>query len=561
MAKVTKTNLSSVMLALFVFLAPAFGSGMEKTAVIFASLCAFLAAIIYDVYKNGSIIITKTGIACFVAAVYAFVQIMWVSDKGSQFEFASLLLLAALAALAAARYKRQSGKEKWNLTLQKTAYTTAIACAVLAVLYQIFIESSFLGCNMDFGNGSATGTAILMLVGIMAGLKLFQNKKKEPGVITGLVVMAYVFVMTKSLPGYLLASVIVFVTYMRKAKKRSEALFSLLAVIFFSAANVIFYVAEIIGNREQLNAAFAGIVSVIGVGSGGYNARAAVIDRGYAGFANTVNFMCESMGIVGIVLVGAAIWGAVMYYKKRPTVINLTAMATVLVLTFVSSAALVYMLPFAAMFYAAREDGREIKAGRVLCATLIVPAAFFMWLVAAHIPYAMGRSALDGANYSDAAELYAVGAKMEMFNSNSWEKAYGAAYKASEKGLQNASVQREYLEKAIKFNDKNYKYRILLADAYSAEGDYISALEVWDGIIERHDKEYLYPMYAQKMCDVMASCPIGLEKMEEIFQRLTLYAQKTQDKDIKLEVNNILSKSQQYYISAREGDLNTADMY
>ena len=147
---------------------------------------------------------------------------------------------------------------------------------------------------------------------------------------------------------------------------------------------------------------------------------------------------------------------------------------------------------------------------------------------------------------------------MEIFNSGGWEKAYKAYSKGENRSYKD---EIELIEKAHKFNKKNYSYYRDMAEVYTAEGDYLKALEVWDDIILRHDREQLYVEYANKILDVMANCPLGLERTEELFNKIDTYAKKATDKAVVFEMNNILSKSQKYYVNAREGGSVVGDMY
>ena len=193
---------------------------------------------------------------------------------------------------------------------------------------------------------------------------------------------------------------------------------------------------------------------------------------------------------------------------------------------------------------------------------MVLPISFFVMLTAARCFYAFGQDAFDRGKYDQAADWYITAARMELFNSEGWQKAYNALYKDyTENDTDNLLKQEECLKNASKHNKANYKYKRLVANVYTNEKRYNDALTVWDEIILKHDKEYLYPMYARKICDVMEHEKNTLERMTQLYSKIEAYGKKCTNMDTKIKVNNILTESQKYYVLAREGDYSEADMY
>ena len=561
MAKIKNVNVMHLLLMLFAFFVPTLGSATEKRAIVYISLCVAFLCIGYVILKNKRIVLTKSFIMFISLSCYTFLQMIWVSDKGCQFTLGALFLMCAAGALSICEYKRQVGYDNACEILKRLVFSAALLYAVTALLWQIFIESSFIACRMDFLNGSATATACVMIAGMIAMLSLFGIKKNKPWVYAAFALMLYVFIMTKSLLGYLAAAVIVFVYFMKHKHKRSEAFAALVVVAVLSLFNVGAFIADMINNREKLNAAIKGLVSIFGVGCGGYNAANSIIDKAYEGYATLTGLMMEAFGVIGAALVLLWVVYSVFVYKKTHSFTDFVMVVFVVALMLSSSAAAVFMLPAIGMYYALKEDypatlhlpGWISVICILLCALFAVPSI-------ASVPYALAQNAFDMGKYEKSASLYQAGATLEMFNSHGWEKAYEAEVKAfNETGI--APDRHSYIDNAIKFNSKNYEYKRLKAEVYTSDGDYQAALDIWSGIITRYDREYLYPAYAQKILDVMKNCPLGLERMEELYALLNEYGAKAQDKNVILLVNNIITKSQQYYINAREGIDIAGDMY
>ena len=550
MVKKREINILHTVLMLFMFLAPMIVSAFDKNITVYAFLGLFAATQGYRILKDGYIVLTKTSIFLFMLSAYAFLQLMWVSDKGSQFALGAMVLSAAVASLMAADYKRLAGAESLRGTMLRLVYSSSLFYCLLAILHQIFIESKFFDCSMCFGAGSKATSAFIAAAGIVATCSLFGKNKKQSGFYVAIPVMAYVLIMSKSVVGYLFFLTLVFVWAITHKHKKAEALAALIACVAAGVVNVINAVAILITNTGYFNGAIKGLVSVFGIGSGGYNATISVVDKSNAAFMTTFNYLSESFGLVGFVVMALAIMAGIITYKRERRFSNLAMLIFTIGVLMTSDATLAFTLPLIAMFYSYSEEGVAVYVNKALALIAIIPLAFSVLFTTAHVPYGIGRHQCDLGNYEKGGAWYSAGASMELFNSHGWEKAYKAYAKGNADTYQ---MQKSLIDKAIKFNGKNYAYYRDLAEIYSAEGDYFKALEIWDSIIARHDKEYLYPMYANKIVDVMANCPIGLEKSEELFTLIDTYAKKATDKAIVFEMNNILAKSQQYYVNVREG--------
>lgn len=557
--KTKNINIMHTVLVLFAFLAPVFVSAFEKSITVYASLGLFAGCAGYRIFKDGRIVLTKSCLFLAAVAVYSFIQLIWVSDKGSQLALASMFLAASIGSLIIADFKRQIGNENLQNTELRLVYSASLCYTVMAILHQIFIESKFIDCSMCFGGGAGATSAFVAVMGIAATIKLFGKNKRKSAFYIAMPLMGYMLIMSKSPIGYLFAAVVAFAWAITHKHKKAEALIALVGCAALGIINVINAAAVLFTNSAYFTGAIKGLVSVFGIGYGGYNATVAVVDKGYENAVTVFNLMSEAYGVVGIAVMAILIMAGVMHYKKERRFRNLLMLIFSLGVIFSSSATLAFTLPVIGMYYASCEDGVEIYINKATTLILAVFVAFSALFTLAHVPYGLGKHQCDLGNYNKGGAYYAAGASMEIFNSHGWERAYKAYMRGEE--APSYPMQRMLIDKAIKYNKKNYGYYRDMADVYTAEGDYIKALEVWEDIIARHDKEKLYPIYAGKIVDVMANCPIGLEKTEELFQRLDTYTKKATDKQIILEMNNILAKSQQYYVNAREGGKIEGDMY
>lgn len=563
MPKKKEINILHAVLTLFVFLAPVFGSVWEKSTVIYSVLALFGICVGYRIYKTGRIVLTKSFLFLTAVSLYAFVQLIWVSDKGAQTALGAMFLALAASSLLIADYKKQTGIDNLTNTAIRLIYSASLLYSVMAILYQVFIESRFWSSPMSFSSGSGTTSAIIATTGIAAAIKLFGKLKKQPAFYLAVPVMVYVLIMSKSFTGYLFAALVLFVWAMTRKHKKTEAFGAFALCVALGVVNAINIVAGLLMNSEAFNGAIKGVTSVFGIGSGGYNAANEIVEKGYNAFPATFSFMLEAFGVIGLAVMVVGVGAGLICCMREKRLANMLMLIFTLSVIFSSSATIVFTLPVIVMYYTCREEGVVFELNKALSLVVVVPVAVSLLFTAAHIPYSMGKHQCDIGNYEKGGRLYTVGAYMEVFNSEGWEKAYNAYMKQNEAGEGTASygIMKELILEAERFNKKNYKYKRDLAEVYTMQGDYIKALEIWDDIMIRYDDEVLYPAYAEKIVNVMAKCPIGLERTEQLYMLIDAYAKKATDKLIVFEMNNILAKSQQYYVAAREGEKIAGDMY
>lgn len=560
MAKSRGYNFSRVILTLYVCLVPVLGSVMDEKAVIYTSFCVLAAALGYNVYKTGEVEITKTTIFFAIVSLYSYLQLLWVSDKGSQMAFATLFLCCTIGSMLASQYKPFA--EDMRYYGLRMVYIAAIVYSVCAFLSQVFVESQFWGCNMDMGNLSPTAAAFITLAGMVSGIKLFSFRAKSIGFLCAMTLMAYVFLMTKSLPAFLCAAILLFVYTMRLRHKRVEAFFALVVIGVLAIANVISVIYNLATGKVVFDAFFKGLGSVGGMGSGGYNTIMAVVDGGYKTVQITLDLLGEAYGFLGIALAIFAALVVVHKTMKAPSFRNLLSMMAVIMLLLTSSEALVFALPVLAIYYGYHDQGRVYSVHELWGAAAVLPIGFFAMLAAARGFYLFGQDALDKGEYENAAGYYTTAAKMELFNSEGWEKAYSALRKDyTENGTDNLERQKSCLSKASAYNKENYKYHVQTANIYTNQKKYRDALKIYDSVIAKNDKQYLYPQYTQKIYDVMKNLDLNLSEAEALYKKIEFYAKKCTDMETKIKVNNILTQSQKYYINAREGGETAADMY
>ena len=548
--------------SVFVLAAPFLGTAFDKNAVpeLFLALMLFCTAIYVD--RTASLTLSLPSIFVFGITAYAFLNIIWASDKGSAFMLASVFALTFLMMTAIRAVKRRGERKVFERAAKTVLCRGAVIYALFSVMYQIFISDKIFSYTMDFGTEASFAAAMLAAVGILSELSLFTDKKKTPGFFAVMILLAYVFLMTRSLMGYFV-SFLAFGAYaVRRGKKYrvQAALFFLLSGLFFVIA-LIYMIATFSGAKAFVNASLYGAANIFGVGCGGYNNRFSIVGAGFTSYPPLLALLTESFGIFGMAAALLAIvYGFRHYIKKRRTS-DLLALSALLGVLLTPCTTIVFTLPLIASYYASESAGASVKAPRVSSFFFAAAGIFMVFLAIARLPFAVSSWYADVGEYEKASKFAEAGAKMELFMAGGWEKAYENAYAAYENGAKNEKDCEYCLEMAMARDKKDLSYSSKLSEIYSKEKRYDEALNVWRGIMEECDDERLYPVYAEKISDSMSVSGGSIEKERALYEELTGVAQKCEDAEIKKIVNDTLSKAQSYLVVSIEGEAPQGDMF
>lgn len=556
MADKKKYDFCGAAAALFAVFVPVCGSVFDGKAVLylFSALC--LLALGIAAYEGRSLPFSKVSLFLLAASFFSLAGLFWVSDKGSQFFLAAVPAASFAFSSAVAAAAKIRGREALSLAA-KTVYYSASLYAAVDVLYQFFIADKALSYRMDFGSGSSFASAALMTIGIMCARRVRRGRERSAGFIAALILMVYVLIMTGSIAGYIFAAAVLLRASLHKKKLRVEAFVCAAVLVFLSVLKIIYTIGKAALLKEHFAAALYGIGSVFGRGCGGYNAAFGILGKAYDTSPPGILFLCEVGGVFGLAGAVCAVIYAMRKYFAKPKISNFVALALLCGLIFSSSEQMIYALPLLAAYYMLGEDGVNVRAGTVLSWIFVPLGAFFIYLSVSRVPFALGKSALENEAYASAAEYCEMGARMEMFSSEGWEKAYEALKKAGG----SAEEKKFCLEKAEKFNPEKLEYAKERAEVFSSEKSYAAALAIWEEIIEKCDSEYLYPEYAEKIFDAMEHGTSDAEREKELYERLLLCAEKCTDDEVKRAVNDILARAQRFYVVSLEGGEPAGDMY
>ncbi len=561
MAKRTRSDVRLTCVTIYTMLLPLVGSAMDKKAAAFLFAALSLFALGFSVLKEKKLVFSKTAMFLAAASVLPLAAIFYTPNKGGQFYVFAVIMQTAVIALVCAGAAADLNREKVKEAAVRALYYSAVLYAVFAVLYQIFISQTPLLCKMDFGRGSSYGASALMTAGVLSAFSLYRGKKKPAAFFAAVLLMGYVYVFARSFTGFLVTTVIIFI-YSLRDKKR---------IYFKAAAFAAFFAAavgealSIVKNFKEtacfLRAAFCGLASIFGMGAGGYNAVYDSVGMGYAGSPPLITALLESMGIIGLLLAGFCLRGVFGAYAKKKSVSRLAAAVILTGAFFAPSEHIHIILPLMGIYYALDDERTGELKGGVLPWVFYAAGAFLLYMTVARLPYALGNGALADGDRKAAAEHFETAARMELFSSEGWAKAYEVSwdeYEESGKGLEKCQI---YIENAISFDKKNIVYRKALSDVYTAGERHQDALNVWDKIIEQFDRERLYPELSEKIYNVMQEKTAEPDYEKKLYERLVKYAARAKDSEIIKEVNDIAARSQRFYVASIEGVTAPGDMY
>lgn len=554
-----KGALSCAALLLFLIFAPFFALAFDIKAVISAFFACVLLCAAWD--RPSRAAVTKTALFTLICAVYAFLCIIWASDKGGEF-FLALCAAEVCFFAFAVRWEKERLDERVLSHLAKTGVlASGVIYSVFSVLYQFFIADSAFAYRADFGSGCGYAAALLSTAGLLCALGLYSGKKKPIGFFAVAALLLYTLLLSRSILGYAAALFAFGARFMKNKKRRMEGAAALFGAFICIIIKVIYSFAVPQENGEYIKAALYGLSKIFGAGYGGYGAHTSLLPTGYVSSPPFLTLLIESWGIFGLLAVILSVFYALRQYLEKKDEYDAMALAALITALFSPCGAAAVILPMLAAYFTAKSPAANIKAagfGRYLCAAA---GCVLLYFAVSRIPFGLGESARAAGELEKAAGYYETCAKMEVFFSESWEKAFDAEFAAYEDGGGNADKCEEYIKNAARFGKDNLGYSKKLADLYTSEKKHDMALEIWDDMAQKCRDEYIYPEYAEKIYNCIVLHAGDAKREKELYDNLSALADSCEGADAKKSVNDALARAQKYYVSTIEGGAAQGDMF
>lgn len=550
-------TLLKFVMALFIVVAPTlFGfSDIELSACILFILIGFLFVV--RMRKTGQGHISICQFVMMTLLFYSIVSVLWADNRNGHCTY--ILMISSLTMFfgLVTDYLNGNNDEKIQRRMMYMISLGGALCALWNFIYWVVALIPY-GKNDCFseGIGSSDFLAVFMLLCIIITYKLIGGNRpaRKIWLVINMLLMIFVFIMTKSSGWFLLLVFTVMFLVTRKTKK-----FFVPMTLVFAGLFLIFVI--IFGSGSVHGTVFKdvfryGAGNLFGHGGGFWSAREMLSNGKIDGFEipGLLAFLCASSGIIGL-LSCIAMAGRVVFQflRLKSWASAANVFITVMILFFPLAQSPVPLFLWVGLIAYNEKDAnlskvRTYRPDTVKATTCIIAVAGVLAVTV------MGQifikiNALhkyEDKNYIEAYELYNTAATINPMDGESCRMAAKSLYMSE-------SIKERYTE-ALMMADKAQK-----RDRYNLENMHIKAqiyykCEMYDlsygeysALAFRVEANDRYNLEAVKsLYNIIRTKEKGSTEAKEIYDKMTDVAGKTRDLDYKEKINNIVDKALVY---------------
>ncbi len=542
-----------IVFAILISAMPFLGA-ISKNAGFFLMLAIFTALLGWRIYETKKIYMPKINIIAFIFFIYNLIASLWAQDNAGHLFYVSALLSFIVFASLFVDYINKNSDG--NLS-HRIIYMICVS-GVLSALANIFVWFTYyipLGKTYAFSRGfnSNFGFGVFMLFSsgcIVYLLKKGSNRKKT--LIIMLVIALFGFLMAKSLGALLFVLAIGASFLIRNRGKKTYFVLSLTMLVGF----ITVFLINISGNVVFRDSFKVGITQPFGIGGGAFKSSYAVFASEFYKSAQTslMAYVASSSGIIGITFLALLVLYVVYnVYKNKNFISVLISIVTFYILfsPFKGELAPVFMW-LGLVLYSQNtpnaQIGIPINKNREQKIVTVLLAVSVLSLVGAGASLIKNTadSFYEDEEYLSAYSWYKASSNIN-FSDDESARRVSVCLRKLGRVQQDENEAIKYADKAIARSKNNMANYIEKARIFEVAQRYDRAINQWETVIGKapYNDEYKLS-YSKVLYKVIKAEEKGSSKTKEAYEKLINISERTNDLDVKKEINDIRDKAYGY---------------
>ena len=527
---------------------------VTATYLLLTVFCGVFAIRLIKSAKAGVSVLTLIGL-CLTA--YSVLSSLWVDNREGHMLYVSGLLLTAVFTSVLTDYYVHADNTTRRFSYMLTM--SGVVCAAGSMCdWLINIVPYGNGKNLTFGFENSEFLAIFMLLSIISSVSLLKNNARTRKIIIrcSLVLMVFVFFLTAGFVAWMLVILTAVLLVVRNFYTKLFFPAGLCAVVVFSVT--VISVALSGGRGIVFREVYGfGIESFFGNGGGFFAAKEIFLSvPSTETTSGLLAYITAASGVFGLgVCVILFIINAISFNKLRdfPSLFALLVTVPLMFLPFGGICTILFY--FGLMLF----NISNWKTGAFRTVTVRQKMKVKRMLVASFAVLAMTVPVLTGnivANYADmcfkdgefssAFDFYKVASSINLTDAHS---CYMAVISMKNGNLiqNNSQCAHEMIDKAIEREPDNLKFRKEKALLYELSGEYDKAAKLYSDAARRAKTGDEYNlMLAKVLFHKIEEYPKGSIESRNIHNEISQLAGKTDNIEIKKEINDIADKAQPF---------------
>lgn len=539
--------------AIFMLLAPLIADLFCRRAGVYVAFLTVLIVFLLRMKRTERFYFSLTTIGIAVFSVYLIISSIWATNKEGHLLYIIEMMGIALFFSLAIDYLREGNRENLARRMMYLIFSGGTLCALRNIIYWLFYIIPIAGkASFSQGLKSSDFLSVCMILCIFCALTLFKKNTslKKRVIILSLLLMGFVFIMAKSLIGwlFLLLTIIMLVS-----KKYYEKLFMPIGVAsIFVFAGVIAIVASLFEWGRAFSELFSFALShPFGCGGGIMTSQALFAAIPYkdnaAGLLATI---FAQSGFIGLIFCLVLVIRSIMLFIRLKTWESFFLSLLTVMMMALPSFSYVSILFWSALF-AYNEEMAGLSFGKLpksktigkIVYTLLIICVISSLLCAEAFIRLCADKKMENEDYLSAYSLYRASAAMNITDSESCRLAAKALRKSSDINLQRDEAIA-LIDKAIKRDFNNMENIVEKAKIYNACGEYDLGAQQYRYAAgkalskDRYNLELVKTLYK-----IVKKHPKGSSETKRAYEEILLLAKETENLDYRKSINDIADKA------------------
>ena len=547
--------LLQAVMAFFPVLAPSVLELFPVHSGVYALFIVFTLIFTVRIKKTQRVYFSPVHLVLLPFLGYVIISSLWAKNNEGHLLYTFIIMTVIVFLSTAIDYFKESSSDNINRRMMYLLLSSGTLCAVINIAYWFLYILPVGGKNtFSFGMGTNDFLAVFMLFCMMCALALIKSnsQKRRRFIILGFIIMLFVFVMSKSLIGFIAAILICVITI---SSKQSEKMFLPVSLISVAVlAGISIAVSTVMPWGEFTGDLFDLFLSrPMGSGGGVVGAQTLYASKAYGKdiSAPISALIIAQSGILGAVCTVAIYLRTLIHFLKlrnESSLISLLVLTLMMILPFGNSYAVLFLW---LGLFACNEQSlsmcmvRNFKSSSLekTVYTLAVVTTVCALLFMQCFMRVCADKKFNNEDYMSAYSIYRAAAAINISDSESCRMAAKSLRKGAEiKAMRDEAVA--LIDKAIKRDETNLENIVEKARIYSACEEYDLCAQQYR-IASRSAKvnEKYNLALSKTLYKIVQKNPKGSSETKRAYEEILTIAQETQNLDYRKEINDIADKA------------------
>lgn len=547
--------LLQAVMAFFLVLAPSVLEMLPIHSAIYALFIVFTLIFTVRIKKTQKVYFSPVHLVLLPFLVYVIISSLWAKNNEGHLIYTFIIMTVIVFLCTAIDYFKESSLDNINRRMMYLMLSSGTLCALINIGYWFLYILPVGGKNaFSFGMGTNDFLAVFMLLSMTCGLALMKSNSqpRRRFIIISFIIMLFVFVMTKSLIGFIAAILLCAITV---SSKQSEKMFLPISLISVAVlAGISIAVSTVMPWGEFTGDLFDLFLShPLGNGGGVVSAQTIYASKAYGnGISAPISMLIFAQsGVLGAVCTVAIYLRTLIHFLKlrnKSSLISLLVMTLIMILPFGNSYAVLFLW---LGLFAYNEQAlsmcmvRNIKNSSLekTVYTLAVITTVCTLLFVQCFMRVCADKKFDNKDYMSAYSIYRAAAAINISDSESCRMAAKSLRKGADiKAMRDEAIA--LIDKAIKRDESNLENIVEKARIYSACEEYDLCAQQYRIASHSAKVNEKYNLALSKtLYKIVKKNPKGSSETKRAYEEILAIAQETQNLDYRKEINDIADKA------------------